>query len=81
MGMEGVVVVVVVVVGQYSYKKQNYAHYYFIIYAFNNQVNVSRRVIRELVPANERMCRGKLNNMAHKLNHPREKQWEQRGAG
>lgn len=44
MGMAGdaVVVVVVVVVGQYdSYKKQIYAHYYIIIYAFNNQVSVS----------------------------------------
>lgn len=44
MGMAGdaVVVFVVVVVGQYdSYKKQIYAHYYIIIYAFNNQVSVS----------------------------------------
>lgn len=43
MGMVGDdVVVVVVVVGQYdSYKKQIYAHYYIIIYGFNNQVSVS----------------------------------------
>lgn len=44
MGMAGdaVLVFVVVVVGQYdSYKKQIYAHYYIIIYAFNNQVSVS----------------------------------------
>lgn len=41
MGMAGDDVVVVVV-GQYdSYKKQIYAHYYIIIYAFNNQVSVS----------------------------------------